>query len=355
MMRVVALSNEHSPGADPDIPWALAKLQSRGKVTAYSVYSLPSRVKALGAPNAAREVSEVVRGLTADAVLFFHSGSCCLSARELDVLREASGDAVWMYREGDAFHRWMRPYRQGAIATLSRCDAAFLFCGGYMGSVARRAGCRFVTYAPSWVNTDRFPVTWSSSGFHANDVVFVGNNVRGGLRPFPGARQRRRLVSSLEKRYGSRLAVYGRGWHGTSSKGPCPFDEVGSVYGESSVCVGSDHTMGTYQFSNRLPIALASGIPLVHSRMTGWDEVLRDLNSWQLFQTDEAAVVAIDRILDLDQSASGELSALQRRVAERFSCDVVVEHMLEVGRAVLEGVDCREVPNPWLKNAYERL
>ena len=328
---------------------------AQGLVDAYRVYSTPTRVEAVGTAGAAGEVADLVLGLDADVVVFFHTGSCLLGGEDLEVVRRASPGAVWIYHEGDPFQRWSEPYKRRALPSVRRCDAAFVFCGGYLPDVARRAGCGLVTYTPSWVNMDRFARIWSAARATEHDVAFVGNNIRSWRRPFPGARARSLLISRLQKRYGSRLAVYGRGWHGVGVMGPVGFDDVGEAYGRARVCVGIDHAVGPYQFSNRLPIALATGIPLAHSAFTGSSEVLAGVASWQFFEDLRGAVSVIDRMLQMDGRSLDELSASQRAVAATLSCDRVMAYMLTSARALLDGGDPLHVRNPWLAHAEQRL
>lgn len=354
-VRVVAVSNEASPGADPDITWALGQLAARGLVASYRVYSIPSRVAELGGATAAQELAELARDVEADVIAFFNTGSCRLTGLELDRVRDAAPGSVWVYFEGDAFQRWIHPFPRAAVPTVRRCQARLVFAGGYLAQAARRAGPGFVTYAPSWVNPERYPPSWRADGDRRHDMVFVGNNVRSRVKPFPGARRRAALVSALQRRYGARLAIYGQGWTGTGAMGPCAIDEVGAIYARSHVCVGIDHTMGPFHFSNRLPIALACGIPLVHSDFGGSAEILPDMRPWQFFNDVQGALAAIDRVLAMDPAEVSELSLRGRRLAESLSCDRVIGYMLDCADSIRNGGDPRRVTNPWLKQAHDRI
>lgn len=354
-MRILALSNEPSPGADPDVPWALARLAERGLVHDHAVYPLRAAVASRGSRSAAEEIAAIADALQADVLAFFHAGSCRLSDEDLDIVRRASPQAVWIYREGDAYQRWTLPYHRSILATVRRCAAAFLPCGGYFPDIVRHTGCGFVTYAPSWVNPERFPYRWPSSPAKEYDVVFVGNDMRARLRPVPGVRERRRLVRRLQERYGSRAAIYGRGWTGKGARGPLPLEAVGEAYAASCVAVGMDHVVGPYQFSNRLPTALACGVPLAYALPQSRVDALASMDSSQLFVDEDGAVAVIDRLLATDASALNVLSAHQRRLSLSFACDRVMAYMLEVAAALRSGRDPRALPNPWLKEAHARL
>lgn len=351
-MRVLALSNERAEGADPDIPWALSMLRSEGFVTDYQVYSTPVRVAALGEPGAALELAEIVSGMTPDAIVFFHSGSCLFADDGLELIRSACPGAIWLYREGDAFARWTLPYPRTALATARRCAAAFLFCDGYLAHLLRRSGTGLVTYAPSWVNPERFPRIWSEDASHEHDVVFIGNNVQSRMRRIPGARERVQLVSLLQRRYGSRLGLYGRGWSGPGVRGTCSLNEIPTVYSRSRVAVGIDHLVGAYQFSNRLPIALSSGVPLAHSSFEGAEQILPGLSSTQFYEVTSSALSAIDSLLQLSSTQLKALSDRERHLAEvSFRCDKILRFMLEVALCIGERGDSAQVRNPWLGDA----
>ncbi len=351
-MRVLALSNEAQPGADPDVPWALGRLLHDGLIDAYRVYSTRTHVATKGCTLAASELACEISEFEADTVIFFNTGSCLFNEAGLDEMRRARPDAVWVYYEGDAFQRWVLPYPRRALPTVRRCDIAFAFCGGHLARVLRRAGCPRVDYAPSWVNTERFPRVWKSSGSFTYDVAFVGNNTRSRVRPFPGARDRRRLMASLQRRYGTRFALAGSGWTGVGVLGPCRLDDVSQLYAASKVCVSIDHVVAPYQFSNRLPIALSSGIPVVHRVFPGSQEVLPGFPTAQYFVSVKEAIRNIDRLLEMDAQELDALSHAQQTIAETLSCDRVLRYMLQSAKAVREP-DERTPVNPWLRHQVD--
>jgi len=348
-MRVVALSNEATPGSDPDIPWGLNRLRGQGLVTAYEVYSTPTRARELGPDAAAREVAELISELQPDTLIFFNSGSCRFSSAGVERMRAASASAVWLYSEGDAFADWRVPYPRWALPTVSQCDAAALCSNGYMPRLLRKVGVRCVVYAPSWVNHERFYKSWRDTNDFESDVVFIGNNVRSRVRRIPGARERANLVAHLQRRYGSRVAIYGEGWKGIGTRGRCSFSEVPEIYARSRVAVGIDHVSGAYYFSNRLPIALAAGVPLAQKSFIGRKEILAGMDSSQFFDRVVSADGAIDWLLERSDHELRELSDHERQLAVlSLGCDVILRYLLDVAGSVLARSGTRAVPNPWL-------
>lgn len=83
----------------------------------------------------------------------------------------------------------------------------------------------------------------------------------------PGSYDREQLVRTLGAVFGPRFAVYGHGWDGfAGNRGPIAFDRQHEILQRCWVSVGYDHYPGTpFYFSDRLPIALMSGVAhIVH-------------------------------------------------------------------------------------------
>jgi len=80
-------------------------------------------------------------------------------------------------------------------------------------------------------------------------------------------------VKALEQTYGASSAVYGSGWKGPSAKGPREFDEQQRLNAGSRIAAGIECLFSPWYFSNRLPIALACGVPLIYRRNPGFDQV----------------------------------------------------------------------------------
>ncbi|MDO8879945.1 MAG: hypothetical protein Q7W44_03960 [Coriobacteriia bacterium] len=351
-MRILALSNEATPNSDPDIRWGLSRLRDKGSVAEYEVYSTPARVRELGPNGAALEVADLIRESQPDTVIFCNSGSCRFTPSGVDRMRAASASAVWFYSEGDAFAGWRIPYPRWALPTVSRCDAAALCSDGYMPRLLTQVGVKRVVYAPSWVNYERFSRSWQETNDFESDVVFIGNNVRSRVRRIPGARERADLVSHLQRRYGSRLAIYGAGWKGIGARGRCSFSDVPEIYARSRVAVGIDHVSGAFYFSNRLPIALASGVPLAQKSFIGRKEILPGMSCSQFFDKVGSADRAIDWLLERSEHELRELSDRERELAvSSLGCDAIIGYLLDVAGSLLAGSAGRAVSNPWLGSA----
>ena len=131
----------------------------RGLIKSYQVYSTPysSRHDWLKRA-AASEVATLVREVDADVVAFFHTGSCLFGDADLVAIREANAQAVWICprrRSVSTLDPSVSPKSHpvnGAAVTRRSWFAAAIWPNS-----VRRASGAFVTYTPSWANTEPIP------------------------------------------------------------------------------------------------------------------------------------------------------------------------------------------------------
>jgi hypothetical protein len=177
----------------------------------------------------------------------------------------------------------------------------------------------------------RFVRSWSPDGPFEHDIVMIGNRVvsRMPFKTMPGARLRQDLVKAFAKRYGRRFAVYGSGWQGPSAMGPCGFDDQQSVNASARVAVGVNNSSYPYVFSNRLPIALACGVPLIYSINPGFDKVFGNHLGHRLFEGTVNALAQAEMLLTSDPEALQQESAANRSFFEgNLTTDVVAEYVI---------------------------
>jgi hypothetical protein len=161
----------------------------------------------------------------------------------------------------------------------------------------------------------------------------IGNRVtrRVPFRTMPGARLRIRMARRLEQRYGNRFAVFGNGWRGPCAHGPCGFDEQQDVYTRSAATIGVNNSTWPLVFSNRLPIALATGIPLAYGANPHVERVFGDEMGDVFFHDEHEAIARIDWLLSRDSGELREISERNRQFFERNLTTVAVcRHVVEL-------------------------
>lgn len=305
-MRVLVVLNENPRGSHPDVYEAFESLTSEGIISGFDVIPF-LHLRAQGDSDA--QIVETIKRTAVDRghglVIWMHTGSLSVPDDALAAILESPARPKMAYWEGDSYHPWYKPLPRPMAAIMRRCDAVFMPCGGPVIKTLRNAGVRRVFYAPSCASGTRFPHVWRADEPHEHDIVVIGNRVssRIPLKTMPGARRRAAIVKDLIKRYGRAVAVYGSGWTGPNAMGPVAFDDQTEVYRRARLTVGVDHLDHPFLFSNRLPIALAVGIPVLYRRNPGYDEVFpRELQD--CFFSDTARLYeGINGLLAADQSA----------------------------------------------------
>lgn len=319
-MRVLIVLNENPVGSHPDVYEAFEALTAEGTIDGFDVIPF-LHMRNAGMPD--MEIVEAIRRavVTGDhgLVIWMHTGSLVVPDDALDAILAASGNPKMAYWEGDSYHPWYKPLPPQMAAIMRRCDAVFMPCGGSVLETLRRAGVRRVLYAPSCASGTRFPHVWRADDAHEHDIVVVGNKVSSRIpfRTMPGARRRAMIVKALIKRYGRGVAVYGSGWTGRNAMGPVAFDEQTDVYRRASLTVGIDNLADPLFFSNRLPITLATGTPILYRRNPGYNDVFPDELRECFFAAPEDLYTGVDRLLEGNAVAPERRSLQGRRFFER--------------------------------------
>ena len=335
-MRVLLVLNENPLGSHPDLYELFDRLSTDGVISGFDVvpYSL-MRAEGHHDQHIVGHILDTLRAGGHELIVWMHTLSLDVDSASLDQIIALPQKPSMVYWEGDSYHTVYNPMPRAMRRLVSRCDHAYFMCGG---SVVRSLGgstCE-VRYAPSCASGTRFPHVWEAhdSSDDASIVMIANSNQsRIPIRRWPGGRERVRIVAALERRYGTRFAVYGSGWRGRSARGPCEFNDQVAVYRRAVVAVGADNSTLPLAFSNRLPIALAVGIPLLYNDVSSSDDVF-PTEMQNIFYHDEAHLFQrIDALLDSDSSDLHRLSLEERRFFEDNLSRSVVGRFI-VGRVL---------------------
>ena len=343
-MKLLYLPNEPELGWQAGPRAALEKLRDERTLSELEIYSFLQRP----AETALAEILESARRSEPDAIVFTKLGRFPITDDWLRALKAIRSKPTIVYYDGD---RYGRVFKRISAETKRMCrhvDLLFLCGFGSNARIFEAAGARRIFYCPHSASTTQFGAPWIPTADRALDVVLIGNRIRGRIAAqdrfpwgrMPGAYQREQLVRRLGAAFGRRFAVYGAGWNGfEGNRGPIRFERQHDVIRTSWLSIGYDHFPGTpFYFSDRLPIALLSGVAhLVHYH-PGYESLFehgRDL-LWAR---------SIDSIVDTARYALGrgpaflnELGVRGRELASRrLVSDVVYAEMIETIAAVRSG------------------
>jgi len=349
--RVLLVLNERATGDAVDCYRALRRLESEGIVDAWAVYPYLAR-SSVGVVGEAmiEEISHAVVALGATVLIFTHLHGVGVFASSVRRLRAAHPKLVLGFWEGDWYEQYRKPFPRESWGTCAECDIVFVCGDGYVGRQLKRHGCHDVRYVPL-TGDDRFLKQPTQSTYEF-DVTMICSLVTSRI-PFkrmPGSSMRQRLAARFTSRFGSRFAVFGSGWSGPNAHGPVPYGEQAEAYGRSAVALGCNNLYAKYYFSDRLPIAMQAGRPMVHEFVEGAVEVFGIDSGVNWFRSVDEAVRLTEAVLGDPEGALRRAERAHLLAEDRFTTYHAMQYMicaLSSKRSICPGVD-GTTANPWI-------
>jgi hypothetical protein len=288
-----------------------------------------------------RALLEEVRSFRPDILFWQHPLGYPLSHEFLREVRAAAGSPVIAFHEADPFDRWYKLIPNEVSVLYRHSDVFFTVGLGAACDLFNRIRIhpRF-RYSPSCVDRERFgaaPPRVESIGSQYDAVMIgtIGTRIRGLYRQ-PCSGHRIRLARGLARQFGDRFATFGAGWPaGTNCRGPIPYASQTGVLQTARMSIMWDlYPEYTHYFSDRLPIAMLSGIPFVTNRRNGLDTVLAGAPGVYLADSiaDAIDIAVYLRSIPLEEIASIGLSErawalanLEARVVFRRAFDMCLD------------------------------
>lgn len=357
-MKLLLILNENQPGAHSDIHYSLGVLKDQGVLKDFYIYPFLSRLAdGLKGKDVTQEIVNLAKDFKPSTVLWSHTGSLFVGEDDIRKIRDLSSTPSLGYWEGDGYQK-PRPIPKNIVSLCKKCDVVFVPGNGDFTNSLKKNGCEDIRYVPSPTDTNRFCKLRSPDQEIIYDVVMIGNNVASRIpwRTAPGSRWRKEVVEYFFKKLGDQFAIFGYGWKTKYSKGPIPFPEQVNLYHLSRVALGVNNTLGArYCFSNRLPIALSSGVPVVYNYEPGCEEIFKPVKDFCFFKTTSEAWNMTKQLLEKDQSELDEIGLKGYRFAlNRLTATDTMRYMISVLRDHwLSQEDGKEVgirPNPWINS-----
>ena len=274
---------------------------------------------------------------------YFHGRALPDLRRIARLLRQLKRPPIIVTSCGDPVGAPFNPVPQSLLAAASVSDLVVSSSMGSLAAQLLRAGAPRITLLPLAADEVRFAQVLDP-GRVEDDVVFVGS-LHGGRNPARRhrwvARRRRLLVSALSERFGSRFALYGRGWEGCSSwRGPVRYSEQLEVTARAAVVVGGyPHSHEPYYLSDRPFISMRSTRPVVDIRVEGVDSLLEPAREWELAAGPSEVVERVARLLDQPERAAAIGTSGAAAVQSRHLTKHRVDLLLEMCRELIDARD----------------
>ncbi|NGO76230.1 hypothetical protein G6045_11205 [Streptomyces sp. YC504] len=302
---VLHLTNDAQPEVHLGFGKAFGDLAADGLLT--HVPAAPVALLSRGRDEALAEIHRVAEQARPELLFVRTPGRFPWTDQDVAGLLRRLGSPTVVLWEGDPWGG-RKAVPASLAAWLRHADTVFTVGLGIQARVLGQHTARPVRYisqtVPERLWTDT-PVPDADDV--AYDVMHIGSCfVRFGvLERIDGARQRSRMVRSLQRLPGCRFAVHGNGWRGPGALGPVPFDDQVRALRSARISANWDHFAGRDgYFSNRLPISLYAGRPHVTTRPLNTPWLPGPEHG--LHCVDSPAEV-VDRVADLLRSDPGEL------------------------------------------------
>jgi len=354
-MKILVMLNENAERAHSDVYRAFDYFKNNKIIYDYRVYPFLARLnRGLSEKAVNTEICEHVDDFLPDAILWMHTTNLAISSLTFRKIYLLSPHTVMGYWDGDLYDQHYKPVPRQMRKLASRCDVTFLQGFGETSDVLKKHGCHNIRYVPAFADPMRFKKVRNTHKLY--DVVFVGNNIESKnpfRRSMGGTVLRQEIVKEFSDHFNEKFAVFGLGWKGASARGKVDYLKQAELYSQSRITIGVNHINGKYYFSDRLPIAMISGIPIIYSYEQGFEEIFAECDNLLFFKTKQEALELATSLLteqqqklDLmgDQLHSFALKHLTNLNAFGFMIDVLKYHFIhkqgkEAGNYVV---------NPWV-------
>ena len=348
-MRLLVLYQARDAAADqPGYYEGFERLISEGVLSAHVAIPFYGVAEEKGWDGLWAEAERTARNMQADAVFlqFFH-GAMPDPTEGIQRLKRLPTRPTLFTSLGDPYGRWIRRVPKSFRVASALADVSFLTGMGYIARQLRGWGSRNLVLMPNGCCQVRFSSQPSTELSQPEfDVVFVGSRVypRNLLSQFSylyywGGRKRVELVEAFTKRYGRRFGLFGKGWNGNSAwQGPVPYAGQHEAYRRSAVALGGmPYACNDYYTSDRVFIAMASGVPFVDYWVSGVDRLLQPGRDWWLAQSQDEMFRLCDTLLEMPSSERVGLGEeARKRVLSRHTQYHRCKEMIEIIRNIRE-------------------
>jgi glycosyltransferase involved in cell wall biosynthesis len=308
---------KHQPGYQD----GFIRLKQEGVISAYRGIPYISVAQEMGWDGMWAEAERLAAEIQADAVFlqFFHDYRMNDPAPGIARIRALPSRPTIFSSVGDGFGRWGKRIPNTYKIAAMHSDVNFLTSMGYLAEELSRFGAKNIVLMPNGVCQLRFSAPLDRDHYApVHDVVFIGNlsRTKNPLSDlFWNERHRRKLVGKLSTYYGAKFAVYGKNWTGPNAHGVIDYADQHSIIRRSRVVIGGyPYVWCDYYTSDRVLVALASGIPFVDFAVPMVDNLFEDGRDWWLAISTDEMIAKCNYLLERSDEERLNIAARTREM-----------------------------------------
>jgi spore maturation protein CgeB len=355
-MKLLVMLNENSAGAHDDVYRAIDNCIHKGIISEKYIYPFLAKLS-VGAKEkeVLNEILNFCKSYLPDLILWMHTGKFNISKNIIREIRNLKSGPIMGYWDGDIYQSLFQSVPNEVLNLSAECDVIFLQGFGDMSRKMEAKGCKDIRFVPAFGDEKRFyPIKNSKKEY---DIVMIGNYITS-RNPFritlPGTKFRKEIADAFSERYGNKFAVFGNNWKGSYAKGIVPYFEQHKIYSKSRVAFSINSNSGKYYFSDRLPIAMLAGIPIIQNYEEGFDELFKDCKELRIFKSIEEVLLHCEELLNKSEHERREIGCkLNYYAMKKFTAKFAFQYMIIVLKEVYskkKGKDFNnKTQNPWLE------
>ncbi len=262
-LRVLLITNEEK-GEHAGQRDGFARLEEDGAIDSFAWVAPKTMAMSKGAKDVLREILEAIHVKRPNVIVQASPHGFPFTAGWFRAVAAAPSRPILLAYEGDAWGRWSKPVPAETRMCWAAADAVFTVAVGDQRKLIERYGGREVRFVPNTYDHVRHreeeanePSTQGDFSEVAVIANWWGNRF---ISRLPGARQRHRLVRSLQDDTRIPLAVYGANWTGRGVRGSVHYDDQAAAARRALITANWDHFPKLEAYaSNRLAILLLAG------------------------------------------------------------------------------------------------
>ena len=275
-VRLLYLPNETKIGEFLGVRTVFETMLKTGELGGYETFSFLVEQKNRGSNTAALDaLLSLAKHFQPDIILWQRPGVFIIPTGYGLELKSLDSQPVLVYEERDLWGGRLKHFTESMCTLASEADILFLVGLGAFADKFRKLGAKNIFHDPNSVDTLRFGKPWTPTMKRKYDVIMIANLFKPkGFKPgLPGWKGRWHVGKRLNDLLGKRFAIYGTGWDELpSAKGNLPFLKSEEACRDSWLTVGWNYYDQTpFYFSNRLPMALLSGVAHVTNYQPGYE------------------------------------------------------------------------------------
>ena len=354
-MKLLILLNENPAGSHEDVYRAIENCYNERIVNDKLIYPFLAKVKeGKKEKHVLKEIIDISKEYLPNLILWMHTDKFKVDPSFINELKDLISKPTMGYWDGDLYQSPYRAVPKELLELSSTCDVVFAQGFGEMTEKMKIKGCNDIRFVPAFADDKRFyPINDCNKEY---DIVMIGNNITS-RNPFrltlQGTRFRKKIVEKFSIKYKERFAVFGDNWNGSNAKGPSSYLNQHKIYSKGKIAISVNNANAKYYFSDRLPIAMLSGIPIVQSYEDGINLLFQECEGINFFNSVEEAFEQCEELLMKSDIELKEIGLKFREFAKnKFSVELAFQYMVNVLKEKYYNKKSNNfnnhIPNPWL-------